>query len=91
MISPDIVENIGIVAEISDRVSSYYGVGGSLHSFFSKEVDEINIGKVKLKDIKLDFGIIDPQGEINGLLGLDLLMKLGAILDLKRLVLTVDG
>jgi len=33
----------------------------------------------------------DPKGYINGLLGLDLLMKLGAVLDLKRLSLTLDA
>lgn len=60
MISPDIVENIGIVAKSSNRVNSFYGIGGSLHSFFSKRVDEINIGKVKLKDVKVNFGVSDP-------------------------------
>lgn len=91
IISPDIVEDIGIVADFNDSINSFYGVGGSLHSFFSKEVDEISIGKVKMTDIKLDFGVIDPKGYINGLLGLDLLIKLGAILDLKRLEITVGA
>ena len=33
---------------------------------------------------KLDFGIIDPKGEINGLLGLDVLIKLGVLIDLEK-------
>jgi len=28
----------------------------------------MSVGKVRLKDIKLDFGVIDPKGYINGLL-----------------------
>lgn len=90
IISPDVAEDIGIVAELSDNVNSFYGVGGSLHNFFSKEVDEICVGQVKLEKTKLDFGVIDPKGYINGLLGLDLLMKLGVIIDLKKLTLRID-
>ena len=39
----------------------------------------------------MDFGVIDPKGNINGLLGLDLLMKIGAVIDLKRLSIMVDS
>lgn len=90
IISPDIVEDIGIIAELNDTVNSFYGVGGSIHNFFSKKVDEINIDGISLRKIKLDLGVIDPKDYINGLLGLDLLIKLGAILDLKMLTLTVN-
>ncbi len=87
IISPDIVEEIGIIAEPKDTVSSFYGVGGSLHNFFSKKVDEIEIENVVIKEVKLDFGVIDPNGDINGLLGLDFLVSTGAIIDLQRLKL----
>lgn len=91
IISPDVVEDIGIIAEYNDSVNSFYGVGGSLHNFFSKKVAEINFGQVRLKEVKLDFGVIDPNGYINGLIGLDLLIKLGAIIDLKNLTLNVEN
>ncbi len=91
IISPDAVEDIGIFAEHEDSVNSFYGVGGSLHNFFSKDVGEIKLGQVRLEKVKMDFGVIDPKGSINGLLGLDLLMKLGAVLDLKSLSLTLDA
>lgn len=91
IISPDAVEDIGIFAEPEDSVNSFYGVGGSLHNFFSKNVGEIQLGQVRLEEVKMDFGVIDPKGYVNGLLGLDLLMKLGAVLDLKRLSLTLDA
>ena len=89
IISPDAVEDIGIFAEMDDSVNSFYGVGGGLHNFFSKKVEKIKLGHVSLKEVKLDFGVIDPKGNINGLLGLDLLMMLGAVIDLKRLSLTL--
>lgn len=90
IISPDAVEDIGIFAELEDSVNSFYGVGGSLHNFFSKNVEKVKLGEVSLEEVKMDFGVIDPKGYINGLLGLDLLMKLGAVIDLKKLSLTLD-
>ncbi|MCO1602409.1 aspartyl protease family protein [Desulfosporosinus nitroreducens] len=78
IISPDAVEDIGIFAELEDSVNSFYGVGGSLHNFFSKNVVKVKLGEASLEEVKMDFGVIDPQGNINGLLGLDLLMELGA-------------
>ena len=91
IISPDAVEDIGIFAELEDSVNSFYGVGGSLHNFFSKNIKKIKLGEVSLEEVKMDFGVIDPKGYINGLLGLDLLMKLGAVIDLKKLLLTLDA
>lgn len=88
LISPDIVVDIGIEAIKSDSVNSYYGIGGDLHSFFSKAVDSVEIDNTKLDGIKLDFGVIDPQGDINGLLGLDILLKLYAQIDLKELTVS---
>lgn len=91
LISPDAVEDIGIFAELEDSVNSFYGVGGNLHNFFSKNVKRVKLGEDSLEDVKIDFGVIDPKGTINGLLGLDLLMKLGAVIDLKRLSLTLNS
>ncbi|MDO0824647.1 MULTISPECIES: aspartyl protease family protein [Desulfosporosinus] len=91
IISPDAVEDIGIFAELEDSVNSFYGVGGSLHNFFSKNVVKVKLGEASLEEVKMDFGVIDPQGNINGLLGLDLLMELGAVIDLRKLSLTLDA
>ncbi|RCX17511.1 aspartyl protease [Anaerobacterium chartisolvens] len=91
LISPDTVLDIGIEAINSDSVNSYYGIGGDLHSFFSKAVDYVEIGNIKLDGIKLDFGVIDPHGDINGLLGLDILLKLDAQIDLKELTVSFKG
>jgi hypothetical protein len=85
LISPDTVLDIGIEARIGDSVESYYGIGGDLHTCFSKIVDSIEIDNKIIEGIKLDFGAIDPHGTINGLLGLDILFRLEAHIDLKKL------
>lgn len=84
IISPDVVDDIGIFAEADDPIVSSMGVGGSIHNFFIKVIDTIKIDNRKIANLKLDFGIIDPKGEINGLLGLDILIKLGASIDLEE-------
>ncbi|UOF90599.1 aspartyl protease family protein [Fodinisporobacter ferrooxydans] len=90
ILSPDAVEEIGIFAELDDYVHSFYGIGGSLHNFYSKQVDGVNLGSVNFANVRLDFGVIDPYGNINGLLGLDILMKLNAVIDLKNLKLSLE-
>lgn len=41
--------------------------------------------------IEIDFGLIDQSGEINGLIGLDILMEVGAIIDLNELNIEVKS
>ena len=55
IISPDIVEDIGIFAEAGDPIVSSMGVGGSIHDFFEKNIDMIKIENKGLNNIKLDF------------------------------------
>lgn len=90
IISPDAVDDIGVYAELGDRVVEYYGVGGSVHNSFVKSINEIKIGSYSIGNIEMDFGMIDTNGEINGLLGLDLLIEAGAVIDLKKLTLRIE-
>jgi predicted aspartyl protease len=89
IISPDCVDDINIFAEVNDRIMEYYGVGGSTHSAFVKKIDGIKIGSKCLNNIDIDFGLIDQNGEINGLIGLDILVNLGAIINLEKLTIEI--
>ncbi|AKL96987.1 aspartyl protease [Clostridium aceticum] len=84
IISPDAVYDLEIYPEEDDEIVTFIGVGGSEHHSFTKKIDEIEIGKFTVVEAKVDFGIIDPAGEINGLLGLDILIAMGATIDLKE-------
>lgn len=88
IISPDAVYDIGIYAEQNDRLVQYYGVGGSTHNAFVKNIDQIKVDVINVKNVSIDFGIIDTKGNINGLIGLDILMKIGAIINLKNLTIS---
>jgi predicted aspartyl protease len=89
IISPDAVDDIGIYAEVGDKIISLSGVGGSVHNAFVKKIDEVKFGELSIKDFEIDFGIIDANGDINGLVGLDILMRAGVVLDLKELSIRI--
>ena len=85
VISQGCVDDIGIGFTCKEEIVTSYGVGGKEHAFI-KQVDEIKIGKSKFIDFKLDFcGQI--YEDINGLLGLDILLEAGFIIDLNTLVI----
>lgn len=88
VISPDVVQSIGISASVTDKFITMYGIGGE-HYAYRKGVDSISICGNSVKDIEIDFGIIDEDGSINGLLGLDILLKLGVCLDLNNFKLKI--
>ncbi|MBE6087353.1 MAG: hypothetical protein E7206_04735 [Clostridium beijerinckii] len=52
-----------------------------------KRIDSISCNFSSLKDFKIDFGEIDPNERVNGLLGLDFLREAKIILDLDELVM----
>ncbi|WP_216831400.1 aspartyl protease family protein [Alkalihalobacterium elongatum] len=68
---------------MQDKIVTYYGIGGKEHAF-RKRVDQIQMGEFTVKDVELDFNDFGYD-DINGLLGLDLLMKAGYIINLSKL------
>ena len=88
IISPDVVSSMGISVSPLDKFITMYGIGGE-HYAYRKKVDSISVCKVDLNDIEIDFGVIDEDGNINGLIGLDILLKLGVSIDLKNLNLQI--
>ena len=85
VISQGCVDNIGIQFTGKEEIVTTHGVGGKEHAFI-KQIDEVRIGEFKFIDFSLDFcGPI--YEDINGLLGLDLLMEGGFIINLKDLVI----
>ena len=76
------VEDIGIVPSTSDKVLKTRGVGGEM-KFFCKTIDKIRIGNIILENHEMDFGNIDPNGEIFGLIGMDILKEIRAVIDVE--------
>jgi len=49
--------------------------------------DAVTLGDFQIKDFKLDVGTLHEKLEINGLLGLDLLVAANVVLDLSELTM----
>lgn len=84
VISPDVLEQIGVTYENGDTIYEAYGIGGSV-PFYTKIFDEIILDTFIIKDFELDVGIL-PK-EHNGLLGLDILKNYNFTINLENLVL----
>jgi len=85
LISQDEVDELGIRVTKDDHFITSFGIGGEEHAFI-KTVHSIEIGDYSLKDIELDFTSFKYHN-INGLLGLDILMAGKFNIDLYNLEL----
>ncbi|MEF2965371.1 retropepsin-like aspartic protease [Paenibacillus sp. M1] len=84
IISPDILEEIGVTYETGDSIYEAYGIGGSV-PFYTKIMDRVEIGTRSIENIEIDVGILPKDHK--GLLGLDILKQHSFIIDLKTLEL----
>lgn len=83
LIVSEVVEEINIRVEPDDELIVCQGIGGTEVSFV-KHIDFIKLGNIEFKNKNIDFSSIDYEG-INGLIGLDLLIEAGIIIDLDKL------
>jgi hypothetical protein len=84
------VDDIGIKPEMQDDFITMYGIGGEQYAY-RKIVNAVEVGGCLIEHCAVDFGLIDDEGYISGLLGLDLLMKAEAIIDLKQLDIRINS
>ncbi|MEK5505570.1 retropepsin-like aspartic protease [Paenibacillus sp. FSL P4-0113] len=73
LISQDEVDDIGIQVGMDDEIITSYGIGGKEHAF-SKRIKGIQVGDFILRDVLIDFTSFKYHN-VNGLLGLDILVK----------------
>jgi hypothetical protein len=82
--STDRVLTIGLMYEPDDRVQRIRGVGGT-EFVFTKRVDSLAVGKLQVNNFQIEVGAMDYGFDIDGIIGIDFLIQVGAILDLAKL------
>lgn len=82
----DVVSDIGVYFENTDEIVNAYGIGGEALCF-RKTFDTVQLGTFQIQNFKLDVGLLHQKLDINGLIGLDLLMQADMILDLSQLAM----
>ncbi|MFD3272876.1 retropepsin-like aspartic protease [Paenibacillus dendritiformis] len=85
LISQDEVDDIGIKVTVEDDIIASFGIGGKEHAF-TKTIQSIAIGDYTLRNVSLDFTSFKYHN-INGLLGLDILLNGKFHIDLDKLEL----
>lgn len=86
LILTDYLTELEVGLADSDQLVKSYGLGGVVFSAVRKSMDKIEMGDIILDNFKIDFGVIDPQERIDGLIGLDFMKASGLVLDLEELV-----
>ena len=89
IIKTDLAESIGIFAEENDMIYRISGAGGS-EFVFSKMIDSIKIGEKEAENFTLEIGAMNYGFELDGIIGLDLLQQMRAIINLDRLIIEYD-
>lgn len=87
ILAADSVANLGIEPAPDDILHTIRGVGG-YETVFVRQATAIQIDNCKLLDCDVQIGGMDYGLEINGILGMDILMRAGALLDLKSQEIT---
>ena len=82
----DLVEKIGITIEEDDVIETISGVGGS-EFVYKKNVDFIGVGNLEASNFNIEVGVMDYGFKINGILGMDFLKHVGAVIDLENMSL----
>lgn len=86
IISTDLAESIGIIAEENDMIYRISGVGGS-EFVFSKTVDSINMGQAEIRDFSLEIGAMNYGFDLDGIIGLDFLQQIKAIINIDKRII----
>ncbi len=80
----DKVDELGITIEDDDAIETISGVGG-VEFVYMKNIDGINLGDLGISNFTIEVGVMDYGFDINGILGMDFLNEVGAIIDIDKM------
>jgi hypothetical protein len=84
LFAADQVLAVGLHYEAHDLVQRIRGVGGA-EFVFIKRIDRLSVGELQVSDFDIEIGAMDYGFAIDGIIGTDFLLQVGAVIDLSRL------
>ncbi len=84
LLSAERLLEIGITYDLEDALSTVRGIGGS-ETVFGKILQEIWVEGNTVAGFNVQVGSMDYGFDLDGILGLDFLMQVGALIDLHNL------
>lgn len=82
--SADEVSRLGIFPEPMDVLRRVVGVGGA-EFVYSKRIGRLTLGDIEVTDFEIQVGAMDYGFPLQGLLGMDFLLRSAAVIHLGRL------
>lgn len=79
----DSIESIGIKPEDEDIIGTVCGVGGS-EFVYIKTIDYVEINNLRISNFKVDIGEMNYGYDFDGIVGMDLLKEIIAIIDFEQ-------
>jgi hypothetical protein len=84
LFAADQVLAVGLQYEAYDPVQRIRGIGGA-EFVFVKRIDRLSVGELQVSDFAIEVGAMDYDFAIDGIIGTDFLLQVGAVIDLSRL------
>jgi hypothetical protein len=84
LFAADQVLAVGLQYEADDSVQRMPGIGGA-EFVFVKRIDRLSVGELQVSDFEIEVGAMDYGFAIDGIIGTDFLLQVGAVIDLSRL------
>ncbi len=84
VLAADIVAAVQITPIAEDVLHTIRGVGGS-EVVFTRRIDYLKVGERSIADFEIEVGGMDYGFQINGILGMDFLTQIGAIINLQEM------
>ncbi len=82
----DKVEAINLLPEPHDVIHQIRGVGGK-EFVFTKTVDSLSLGELQVNNFEIEVGAMKYGLNLDGIIGLDFLLQIQAMIDLSQLTL----
>lgn len=83
------LEEIGVKPEANDVTQTIQGVGG-FEFVYTKNIDQIALSEeLKINDFLVELGSMDYGLEIDGIIGYDLMKKIGLVINLREFNISV--
>ena len=84
LFATDRLLEIGLAMEAHDPIYRIRGVGGT-EFVFGKRIDALALGALVVRDFEIEVGALAYGLDLDGILGMDFLLRLGAVIDLVAL------
>jgi len=86
IIAAEIALELGLGPEPLNVIKRIRGVGGSEY-VYEKHIDKIQLGTKKLYNFRVQIGDMDYGFDIDGILGMDYLVKSKVVIDLENMLI----